>query len=110
MGESDIFASLGGGSDRHASCGVPLEAGEPVGQSFPCVIWDGVWWLLVPDVNNRMVELGRANIGRVMDDGVATWSKLGMFASPGVIGVRISDVDQRGVPVPVCVLGFFGVA
>ena len=49
-------------------------------------------------------------MGGVMNDRVTAWSQIRVLTCPGIVGIGVPNVDERGILVPVTVLGFFWVS
>ena len=79
-------------------------------KSFPSVVryWVGLFALI--KVYNRIIEKCWADLGRMVDNRIAAWSKVRVSGRPSVVWVCAPDVDEWGVLIPVRVLGFFRVA
>ena len=79
-------------------------------KGFPGMVRNWVGGDLVSKVDNGILELSWANVGGMVDDGVAARAEVRVLVGPRKIGISVPDVNEWAILVPMCLLGFFGVA
>ena len=82
VGKSDLFPLGSGSVYGFLRLGVPSDFGEPYSQGVPSVVRDGVRFLVVTEVDTRLIEFVWVNVRRVVDDRNAARSKLRIFVCP----------------------------
>ena len=80
-----------------------------MGESFPRVIRDWVGVFMLSKLDYSILEQSGTDVDRVVDYGVPARTEVWVFAGPSIIGISVSNMDERGILVPVRFLCLFRV-